>query len=165
MVTHLKVRAAATALTVALALPAFAQTGSQSTPSIGGSSLPAVGTESQSMQGAVPGREQGSAQRIENIEALSNAKGSVQVQGRVSDVDAGNNQFTIADDTGDIDVQLQGTATIREGDRVQVTGMIQEQTFGNNLQAERVELLNPRGDEAREKTLYDQQQQKPQQSQ
>ncbi len=161
MVTHLKVRAAATALTVALALPAFAQTGSQSTPSTGGSSLPFVGTESQSMQGG----KQSSAERIQNIEALSNAKGTVQIEGRVSDVDAENNQFTIADDTGDIDVKLQGNVNIREGDRVQVTGMVQEHTFGNNLQAERVELLNPRGDEAREKTLYDQQQQKQQQSQ
>ena len=80
-------------------------------------------------------------------------------------MDAEDNQFTIADDTGDIDVKLQGNVNIREGDRVQVTGMVQEHTFGNNLQAERVELLNPRGDEAREKTLYDQQQQKQQQSQ
>jgi uncharacterized protein YdeI (BOF family) len=164
MVTRFQIRAAATALTVALASPVLAQGSAQSPSSSApsGSSLQQPGMESQSQ--LIQGGQQGSAQRVESIEALSNAQGSVQIEGRVSDVDAKNNQFTIADDTGDIDVQLQGKANIREGDRVQVTGTVQQQTFGNNLQAERVELMNPRGEGA-EKTLYDQQQQKQKQQQ
>ena len=150
MVKHLKVHMAATAILTLLALPALAQSAAENAAESVKDFL-SPSRESQSMSG----EQTGSAQRVDKIESLSNAKGTVEVEGRVSDVDARKNQFTIADDTGKIEVRTQGAAGIREGDRVQVIGTVQKHTFGHNLEAERVELVKPQT-ESREKTLYEQ---------
>jgi OB-fold nucleic acid binding domain len=172
MMTQTPIRIALTALAISLTVPALAEgMQNRATPSEtmgqgqsgSGAAVPGGAASGSGSSTLMPSSQQQSAapQPVQTIEALSGTKGSVQIQGRISDVDAANNQFTIADDTGDIDVNLQGGANLREGDRVQVTGTMTEETFGNSLQAERVELLDPRGGAA-ERTLYDRNKSTPQ---
>lgn len=64
--------------------------------------------------------------------------GDVTVSGTVSYVDSLDNEFTVKDDTGSIDVEQQGKLNVAVGDKVTVTGAVSEDMGEKEIAASKV---------------------------
>lgn len=75
-----------------------------------------------------------------SIAALGN-EGSVTVSGTVTYVDSLDNEFTLRDDSGSIDVEQEGKLNVAVGDKVTVSGAITEDMGEKEIAASKVSII------------------------